>query len=742
MKKKTLLSILLCLFSAQLLSAQITGNPTQPGICVQPLQFPGNAVGQPICPPPGDPTPTPTPLPTPTPTTTGTIEPKYVVLTVTYAPPGSASNVTYSNSTMLGNSSSISGSFQNDVNVSASITTGFSLFGLFGGQTTQTASTQLSQETDSTSTVALNETTTTTTTIRGPSSSAVGLDHDEDIIWVWLNPVVAVTINSDTSFVWTGFLFDQNDPAGTTDIIGIPVKFLNGHAAMPANIADVLARRWAPRTLCTSADPACGPDGTKDPGLDASDLAAILQADPFANPSYVINVPAGGSCTADQRFCRTTNTNLQYSPPPPGGQPITQAYTMTHQATSTAGQGGSDTRKVSIGTQGGISGNFFVKLSAKLNIADSLTWVNKWSSTSTNQVGQTATASVTGPTFNDNYTGPVEFEIFQDNIYGTFMFGFIPQPTFTLFTSPSSETVSAGNCVDSTVNVGALVGGFASSVNLSVSGLPQGVTATFSPNPVVGAGASTMHVCAASTAPLTNSTLTVQGVVGIEAHTTTEGLAVTTFTLGASPSSQAVVVGGTASYTVSVAPQNGFNGAVALSLCGGPAGITPTFTPSSISGSGSSTLNIATSASIAPGTYTICVAGTNGALTQTANVTLTVNPVGVGDFSLSASPDFMEFTAGTSQLSTIFVSPLNGFNGTVTLSVNGGGLPATLSSTSVVGSGSVTLTVRSTRFTAPGDYTVTVTGTSGSLSHSTFIDVFIDSSGGCTASQTAICQIQ
>ena len=79
----------------------------------------------------------------------------------------------------------------------------------------------------------MNETTSTSTTIRGPSSSAVGLDHDEDIIWVWLNPVVSFTINSATNFTWTGYGFDQNDPAGTTDVLGIPVKFLNGHAAMP-----------------------------------------------------------------------------------------------------------------------------------------------------------------------------------------------------------------------------------------------------------------------------------------------------------------------------------------------------------------------------------------------------------------------------------------------------------------------------------------------------------------------------
>jgi hypothetical protein len=180
---------------------------------------------------------------------------------------------------------------------------------------TSTASTDLTQETDSSSSIAINETTTTGTLIRGPSSSAVGLSHDEDIIWVWLNPVAHFVANSDTSFTWTGFGFDLNDPTGNTDILGIPVKFLNGHAPMPANIADVLARRWAPRITCSiTTDPTCGPDGTDDPGLNANDLAAILTADPFSNPSYVINIPVGSPCTADGRFCRTTNQNMQFSP--------------------------------------------------------------------------------------------------------------------------------------------------------------------------------------------------------------------------------------------------------------------------------------------------------------------------------------------------------------------------------------------------------------------------------------------
>jgi hypothetical protein len=98
------------------------------------------------------------------------------------------------------------------------------------------------------------------------------------------------------------------------------------------------------------------------------------------------------------------------------------------------------------------------------------------------------------------------------------------------------------------------------------------------------------------------------------------------FTLTASPLTQGVTAGSTADYTVSVASENGFTGAVSLSVSGAPSGWTPTFSPSSISGgSGSSTLKVATSSSAATGTYTLTITGTSGSLKQTASVTLTVN---------------------------------------------------------------------------------------------------------------------
>lgn len=101
--------------------------------------------------------------------------------------------------------------------------------------------------------------------------------------------------------------------------------------------------------------------------------------------------------------------------------------------------------------------------------------------------------------------------------------------------------------------------------------------------------------------------------------------ATASFTLSATPSSQSVTAGSATSYTVSVAPVNGFTGAVSLTATGVPTGASATFNPSSVSGgSGSSTLNVSTTSSTAAGTYPLTIKGTSGSSTETTSVTLTV----------------------------------------------------------------------------------------------------------------------
>jgi cyclophilin family peptidyl-prolyl cis-trans isomerase len=90
-------------------------------------------------------------------------------------------------------------------------------------------------------------------------------------------------------------------------------------------------------------------------------------------------------------------------------------------------------------------------------------------------------------------------------------------------------------------------------------------------------------------------------------------------------------------------------------------------------------------------------------------------PPGPPDFTISA-PTGVTIHAGTPIASTINVTAVNRFDGTVRLSAAGStGLTTSVTPANVTGSGTATLTMSAS---TNGTYTVTVTGTSGGLTHS------------------------
>ena len=114
-------------------------------------------------------------------------------------------------------------------------------------------------------------------------------------------------------------------------------------------------------------------------------------------------------------------------------------------------------------------------------------------------------------------------------------------------------------------------------------------------------------------------------------------------------------------------------------------------------------------------------------------------PVSTPDFTISASPSTLTVTTGGSATSSVTVSALNGFTGTVTL----GASPSwtTFNPPSVTGTGTSSMTVTISAGTTAGTYPITVTGTSGNLSHSTTVNVnvqdFTISAGPSTLTVTA-----
>lgn len=145
---------------------------------------------------------------------------------------------------------------------------------------------------------------------------------------------------------------------------------------------------------------------------------------------------------------------------------------MGYQITSSLGQHAQDSYKVSYGIDEGLKS----VLSFDIAETDSLNWTNEWSRMSSTTVGQNAAYAITGPVAADAYSGPTEYEVWQDNIYGTFMFvapGTIPltpgsiaaSPTYIQFNSTSVGSKSSPVTV-SLKNMGSM------SMYMGVTGIP------------------------------------------------------------------------------------------------------------------------------------------------------------------------------------------------------------------------------------------------------------------------------
>ena len=197
------------------------------------------------------------------------------------------------------------------------------------------------------------------------------------------------------------------------------------------------------------------------------------------------------------------------------------------------------------------------------------------------------------------------------------------------------------------------------------------------------------------------------------------------FSVSATPRSQTVVQGNPTSFTATVGILNGFNASVSLGVTGLPSGAAGTFTLPSITGPGSSTLNVTTSPTTPAGTYMLTITGNGGNLNHSATITLVVSPP--PDFSLSTTPSSRTVAQGSSTSYTVAVGALNGFTAAVGLGVAGlpGGAAGAFSPASVTGSGGATLNVTTSSTTPTGAYTLTITGTSGSLSHSANVTLVV-----------------
>ena len=224
----------------------------------------------------------------------------------------------------------------------------------------------------------------------------------------------------------------------------------------------------------------------------------------------------------------------------------------------------------------------------------------------------------------------------------------------------------------------------------------------------------------ASGRPGNGDVTAVSGTLSVQAAVALTVAAAPSFKLSSSVSSVNVAAGGAGTANITVAPQSGFGGTVALSATGLPAGVTASFSPASTAATSTLTLTaaIATTAKVSQFT----VNGTSGSLTASVTMTVTVTPP--PDFALAIAPTNLRVLQGGKGTSAISLTPLNGFAGTVTLAASGltSGVTASFSASN---SGSILGLFTANSSAIAGTAQVNLTATAGALSHTAALSLTV-----------------
>ncbi|HVS88234.1 MAG TPA: protease pro-enzyme activation domain-containing protein [Candidatus Acidoferrum sp.] len=301
----------------------------------------------------------------------------------------------------------------------------------------------------------------------------------------------------------------------------------------------------------------------------------------------------------------------------PVSAPVPNFTLSTSPSSLTITQGTSGASAITVTPQNGFSGSVSLSASGLPSGVTATFGTNP--ATATSMLTLTASSTATTGTVTVTITGTSGSLTKPTSISLTVM----AAPNYTLSASPSSLTITQGTKGTSTITV-TPQNGFTAGVSLSASGLPGGVTATFGTNPATTT--SMLTLTASSTGTTGTVTVTITGTSGSLTHNTTITLTVKAapnFTLSASPSSLTIAPGAKGTSTITITPQNGFNGSVSLSASGLPSGVTASFSTNPTKSK--STLTLTASSTAATGTVTVTITGKSGSLTHQTTISLSVH---------------------------------------------------------------------------------------------------------------------
>jgi subtilase family serine protease len=342
------------------------------------------------------------------------------------------------------------------------------------------------------------------------------------------------------------------------------------------------------------------------------------------------------------------------------------------------------------------------------------------SSTVTVAVGSTATAgaqsvTITGTDATGTQTASYALTVTQP-------------PTLALSAAATSLTLNQG--ASGTVGMTATTGGsYTGNITFSATGLPSGVTASWSLNPITtAAGVSS----SGETLTLTASSAAAAGTATVVITAAGDGLTATqsvslkvvaapALTLTPASTSLSVLPGASVTDLFSLAGNSTYSGAVTLSVTGLPANVTASWSSTPVTlanAAGSSTLTLKAASTAAAATTTLIVTASGDGLTVSKQVTLQVLPLPA--LAVTPATTALSVGLGGSVTDAIGLAGNTTYSGAVALSVTG--LPANVtaswSSTPVTlanEAGSSTLTLKAASNAAVATTTLTVTATGDGL---------------------------
>lgn len=292
-------------------------------------------------------------------------------------------------------------------------------------------------------------------------------------------------------------------------------------------------------------------------------------------------------------------------------------------------------------------------------------------------------------------------------------------PGISLSATPATLSIAQGGS-DSTVATVVRAGGFADTVQLAVSGLPDSVTATIAA-PVLGGDTTTIVFDVGETvATGTYSAIVSASGTGVSAVADTIALTVTqgaSYSLAVSPDSISVQQGQPAQASISVTRDTGFAAPVALSVDSLPAGLVATIATPVLTGD-STSLGITVDSALAPGTYPIVVRGNSAGRTETVDtLQLTVAANVASAISIALSADSVSVEQGRDSTLSVVVTR-TAFTDSVHVAVTGAPAGATVATTSTAGD-TATITITVSDSAAVGTYNLVVTASGAGIADAT-----------------------